>query len=102
MATRELLSDAQRIRFEAIPEMDGRELARHHTFSEADLTAVSIRRRTANRLGFAVQLRLLRYPGRPLHSSEIVPRYVVEFIATQVCADPESFDDYAGGPEGAG
>lgn len=43
MPTRELLSDAQRARFSALPDMDARELARHHTLSEADLTAVSIR-----------------------------------------------------------
>ena len=30
--------------------------------SEADLAAVSVRRNAANRLGFAVQLCLLRYP----------------------------------------
>ena len=66
MPTRELLSDARRARLAAVPEMDGRELARHHTLSEADLTAISVRRGAANRLGFAVQLCLLRYPGRPL------------------------------------
>lgn len=102
MATHELLTDAQRARFKAIPEMDPRELARHHTLSEADLTAVSIRCGAANRLGFAVQLCLLRYPGRPLRSGEVVSRNVLEFIASQVGADPDAFDDYAAGPEGAG
>ena len=54
MPTRELLSEAQRTRFAEIPEMDGRELVRHHTLSEADLSAVSVRRGAANRLGFAI------------------------------------------------
>lgn len=60
MPTRELLSEAQRARLSALPEMDARELARHHTLSEADLTAVGVRRGAPNRLGFAVQLCLLR------------------------------------------
>ena len=77
MPTRELLSKAQRARFTAIPEMDARELARYHTLSEADLAAVSARRSASNRLGFAVQLCLLRYPGRPLQAGEIVPRNIV-------------------------
>ena len=40
MPTRELLSEVQRTRFAEIPELDWRELIRHHTLSEADLTAV--------------------------------------------------------------
>jgi TnpA family transposase len=73
MAARELLSEAQRTAFERFPEMDVREMVRHFTLSEADLAVVSLRRGSANRLGFAVQLCLLRYPGRPLRTGEIVP-----------------------------
>jgi TnpA family transposase len=95
MPTRELLSKAQRSRLSELPEMDFRELARHHTLSEADLFSVGIRRGAANRLGFAVQLCLLRYPGRPLRSGEIVPRNIVEFVASQLGADLDVFEDYA-------
>ena len=97
MPTREMLSDAQRARFSALPKMDERELVRHHTLSDADLTAISSRRGAANRLGFAVQLCLLRYPGRPLRQGENVPRPIVEFVASQVGADPDAFVSYAGG-----
>ena len=102
MPTRELLSESQRARLTALPEMGPRELARHHTLSEADLAAVSVRRGAANRLGFAVQLCLLRYPGRPLRAGEVVPRSIVGFVASQVGAAPDAFADYAGGPGGAG
>ncbi len=102
MPTRELLSESQRARLAAIPAMEERELVRYHTLSEADLKAISVRRGAANRLGFALQLCLLRYPGRPLRSGETVPRNVVEFVASQVGADPDAFADYAGGPEGTG
>lgn len=95
MPTHELLSSTQRDRFGGIPEMDERKLARHHTLSEADLSAVSIRRGAANRLGFAVQLCLLCYPGRPMRPGEIIPRNIIEFVAAQVGADPDAFYDYA-------
>jgi hypothetical protein len=50
VATREVLTPAQHARLSALPEMDERELARHHTLSEADLAAVSVRRGAANRI----------------------------------------------------
>ena len=88
MPTGELLSAAQCSRLTALAEMDARGLAHHRTLSDADLTAVSIRRGAANRLGFTVQICLLRFPGRPLRAGEAVPRNVIEFVASQVGADP--------------
>ena len=95
MPTRKLLSEAQRSRLSALPGIGFRELARHRTLSEADLLYVSTRRGAANRLGFALQLCLLRYPGGPLRSGETVPRNIVEFVASQVGADPDVFEYYA-------
>ena len=95
MPTRSLLSKAQRERLSGIPETDGRGMVRHYTLFEADLEAVSVRRGAANRLGFALQLCLLRYLGRPLRAGEVVPRPIVEFVASQVGTDPDAFDDYA-------
>ena len=102
MPARETLSGSQRARLTEIPDMDARELARRHTLSEADIAEVVARHGAANRLGFAVRLRLLRYPGRPLKQGEVAPRSVVEFVASQVGADPDAFAEYGGGPEGAG
>ena len=84
MATRELLSEAQRTAFERFPEMDVREMVRHFTLSEADLAVVSLRRGSANRLGFAVQLCLLRYPGRPLRTGEIVPYPALQSVTEEI------------------
>ena len=90
MPTTRLLSEAQRVRLAALPEMGHRERVRRYTLSEADLAAVSVRRGGA-RLGFAAQLCLLRYPGRPLRQGEVVPRDVVEFVAYKVGARPDAF-----------
>lgn len=39
------------------------DLIRHYTFSDTDLSIIRQRRGSANRLGFAVQLCYLRFPG---------------------------------------
>jgi TnpA family transposase len=47
----------------ALPDTED-EFIRHYTFSEADLSLIRQHRGDANRLGVAVQLCLLRFPGR--------------------------------------
>lgn len=98
MLTRELLTPAQRLRLDALPvDLDDRLMARHHTLSEADVEIVSRRRTETNRLGFGVQLCLLRYPGRPLRPKEAAPEKIVRYVAAQLGADPRAMDSYAGG-----
>lgn len=63
MALRELLSSSQREAFEAIP-LDRAGLIEHYVLSDQDLSLIRRRRGAQNRLGLAVQLALLRYPGR--------------------------------------
>jgi hypothetical protein len=61
---RELLTPEQRQAFMQIPE-DEWVLGTYYTFSKRDLEIINKRRREENRLGFAVQLAVLRYPGWP-------------------------------------
>lgn len=101
MPTRELLTPAQRLRLDALPvDLDDRLMARHHTLSEADVGIVSRRRSATNRLGFGVQLCLLRYPGRPLRPKERAPEKIVRYVASQLGADPRAMDSYAGWANG--
>ncbi len=65
MPRRAVLSKGQRAALLALPGDDAL-LVRHWTLSEADLAVIVRRRRPHNRLGFAVQLCALRYPGRLL------------------------------------
>ena len=51
-----------------------RDMVRYWQLSEQDLRRVNARRRRHNRLGFAVQLCLLRYPGWPLNPTRLLPR----------------------------
>ena len=56
---------------------------------------VGLRRRPRNKLGFALQLCVLRYPGRLLAPGEFVPPAVVDFIGRQLHLDGEELGDYA-------
>ncbi len=48
-------------------------LIRHYSLSPADRLEIELRRRKQNLLGFAVQLCLMRYPGRALLPNEVPP-----------------------------
>ena len=50
---------------------------------------------TANKLGFALQLCVLRYPGRLLAPGEFIPPAVVDFIGRQLDLDGYELADYA-------
>src|SRR5882762_8221459 len=76
------------------PPTDQRELVRHYTLSAADLAATRRYRGDHNRLGHALMLCYLRYPGRPLKAGERPPRPLLLFIAEQIDALPESIEDY--------
>ncbi len=62
MPRRALLSAAERESHLAPPN-EPSELIRHYTLSESDLSVIQKCRGAANRLGYAVQLRYMRYPG---------------------------------------
>lgn len=62
MPRRSILSIAERDSLLALPDTK-EELIRQYTFSDTDLSIIRQRRGPANRLGFAVQLCYLRFPG---------------------------------------
>src|SRR5271169_3762535 len=81
------------------PPPDQRELVRHYTLFAGDLAAIRRCRGDHNRLGHALMLCYLRYPGRPLKAGERPPRPLLLFIfiAEQIDALPGSIEDYLGG-----
>lgn len=94
MPARTLLSPEQRTRLFSIPT-DTVAMARHYVLDAADLAIVRARRRASNRLGFAVQLCVLRHPGRVLETSESPPPPMLAFVAHQIGVDPTLFGEYA-------
>lgn len=94
MARRRLLKVQERQALFDIPT-DEDSLIRHYSLSPADRLEIEVRRREHNRLGFAVQLCLMRYPGRALMANEMPPKSMLHYIAGQIGVDPVSFDLYA-------
>jgi len=93
--TPRLLSPEQRDQLSRIPaDLPERELARHYTFTAADLALIGQRRRDANRLGFALQLAVLRYPGRSLADLPEIPPRLLAYVAEQVDVPVAAFATY--------
>ena len=94
MARRTVLTSRQRSALFALPQREAA-LLRHYTLSDEDLQNIGVRRRPHNKLGFALQLCVLRYPGRLLAPGEFVPPAVVDFIGRQLDLDGDELADYA-------
>ena len=94
MPRRSLLSNEQRTRLFAVP-VDHAEMAKHYVLSADDLALVRAKRRSVNRLGFAVQLCLLRYPGLGMEPAEQPPEAMIVFVARQLGMRHVNFANYA-------
>ena len=94
MPRRRVLTVAQIEALLTLP-MAETDLIRHYTLSPADLAVIARRQRPHNRLGFAIQLCALRFPGRLLRPGEVVPREVLAFVAGQLDVDPDALAAYA-------
>jgi TnpA family transposase len=90
---RELLTPEQRQAFMQIPE-DEWVLGTYYTFSKRDLEIINKRRKEENRLGFAVQLAVLRYLGWPYTHIKSIPDSVIHYISKQIGATPSSLSLY--------
>ena len=98
MGRRDLLSAEERRRIFGVPT-DRDDLARLYTFEAADLELIGTRREDRNRLGFGVQLALLRHPGLTLAQTAVQPEIdfapVTAFVAGQLGISAEVFTAYA-------
>ena len=94
MARRTVLTSRQRSDLFALPQREA-DLLRHYTLSDEDLQNIGARRRPRNKLGFALQLCVLRHSGRPLAPGEFLPPAVVGFIGRQLDLDGDELADYA-------
>ncbi len=94
MPRRSLLSAEQRARLFAVPDVP-ESMARHYVLGLEDLALIRGKRRAGNRLGFAVQLCLLRFPGHILAPGDVPPGPMVAFVANQLGIAPALFADYA-------
>ncbi|PEA54144.1 hypothetical protein CON64_14630 [Bacillus pseudomycoides] len=66
-----------------LSRLSERDLVTFHTFSKHDLHLILRHRRGYNRLGFAIQLALIRYPGWTLIEYKDIPTSIINYVASQ-------------------
>src|SRR3954454_4626226 len=93
MPRRRVLTEAQLENLLALPTTET-ELVRYWTLGDEDLAIIGRRRRAHNRLGFALQLCALRYPGRVLCAGEVLSDAALFFVAEQIGTEPDVLADY--------
>jgi len=98
MPRRSIFSTAERESLLAFPDTEDL-LIRHYTLNESDLSIVRQRRGDHNRLGFAVQLCCLRYPGCALPTDTELPEPLLAFVGRQLHIEPNVWPQYAQRPE---
>src|SRR5271170_3850772 len=94
MPRRELLSSSEHLQLLAFPEDEG-ELIRLYTLTKADLAFVRQHRGDHNRLGIAVMMGYLRYPGRVLAGDERPHGPVLDIVAGQLGIPVDVWEVYA-------
>lgn len=94
MSRRNLLTSTERSSLLAFPTTDDG-LVRHYTFSESELSVIHQRRGAHNRLGFAIQLCYLRYPGFALPTKAKPPTSLLNIVASQLHIKPTAWLQYA-------
>jgi len=92
---RDLLTPVERIRYTSIPSnISEHQLITYFTLTPHDIEIIKNHRRDYNRLGFAVQLCVLRYSGWALSHVKEIPDVVLEYISGQIGVDKKEFTFY--------
>ena len=94
MPARSTLTKAQRDALLVLPDTE-EAFVRHYSLSGEDIEVIGRYRTPETRLAFALQLCVLRYPGRMLRQGEVMPLHLVAFIADQVRVPPDAIAGFA-------
>lgn len=94
MSRRSILSANEKQSLIALPD-NQTDFIRHYSLDESDISLIGQKRDNANRLGFAIQLSYMRYPGIILGVNETPDTALLQFIATQLHTPIEAWNDYS-------
>lgn len=92
-----LLTNAQRNDLLSIKKLGHEEFKSYFSFSAEDIELINKHRGKANRMGFGVQLCLVRYPGIALSDSLNIPENFLKYIGAQLGISITEFDNYGKG-----
>lgn len=89
------LSESERLRFNSFPkDLSIDDLIAHFTLTNSDGQQIPQNASVTNRLGFALQLVLLRFLGFHLTNLCSLPKTVLDFVASQIEVESEVINSY--------
>lgn len=90
-----ILSQEQRKELTTIPEnISDYVMAKYYTLSEEDIYHIQTHRRDTNKLGFAIQLCCIKYPGWGFTSTKDIPEKVLNYVSKQLGISPINIHSY--------
>ncbi len=94
MSRRHIFTERQRAALFDLPT-DELSLLKFYTLGDDDWKTLGSAAEPENRIGFALQLCALRYPGRALALGEMIPREVLSFVGAQLGVPADALLTYA-------
>lgn len=95
---RDLLTNDERDQLFGVPS-NRSALIQHYTLLPEEIELLEAKRGARNRLGLALQLCLLRYPGFGLVSDQVLPPELLRYLADQLGVPASVFADYSRRPQ---
>ena len=93
MPRRTILTERQRHALYGLPSEQA-DLLHYYVLNDRDVELIKERRRPENKLGFALQVCALRYPGRLLQPGEEIPSDLLSFVGAQIGLTTEDLLKY--------
>lgn len=90
MALKIILTSSQRKRLLSVDHLSEEDFQAYFSFSETDLEIIHQHRGDINKLGFAIQLCLARYPGCSISNWSFKSNRLIYFISKQLHLEPKN------------
>ena len=94
MPRRSVLTDRQSNHLMELAS-DESSMLMHYVLSDEDIARITQKHGHDNRLGFALQLCALRYPGRYLSSEDVLPSAMIAFVGAQIGLSETQLSDFS-------
>jgi len=98
MPRRSIFSSLERSNLLALPDNND-DLIRYYTLNEQDISIILQHRGAENRLGFAIQLCYMRYPGIMLGIEEPPFLPLLHYVSSQLNINPDVWGEYGQRPQ---
>ena len=95
MAMKRILTTSQREQLLSVDHLSEEDFKAYFSFSDYDLEVINQHRGKVNKLGFAIQLCLARYPGCSLSNWPIKSTRLTSYVSRQLHLDAIDLNSYA-------